>query len=390
MVYLPTSVNTKCKCDYQVNQHQLPYQTILVMPRFKSRSTKIQPCSGNGLDSTMLFTKVMLPNLAVFGQVQSNDSSHQSYPELKLDSRKTSKIILNRMDEPEEVFEFSPMAASGFSRHRMSLPICSNTLRVTPGRFSSCRSSLDFSRHYRRPSGLMDEKTSGAHTCRDQIFEKFDVWKKMETRANESDMEPADNSNDIPCKNTKRISYSNTDREHSDISEWTANPEKCYRCILSFKQERSSDCTHRTNSHQPLVVHDLEDYQRVSLTPNMSVFSAVEKNLKDELEGILKNCKIDLNLFYNSEKLTPLHLAAKLGFTQCAQVLLKYGSNVNCLNSDNHSPLFLAFTRQHYECAILLIEAGADIQQFTAQKITEFRHAKKIIRTHKRKFVTDV
>lgn len=368
------------------------------MPRFKSRSSKIQPCSNNGVDATMVFTKVM-PNLAVFGKTKLTNDSYPSHPELKFNSKKTSKI-LSRMDDPEEVFEFSP-APSGFSRHSVSLPICNTatTLHVTPGRFSSCRSSVDFSQLHtmNTPSGLMD-KESSRFSRRKKIFEKCDVWSKLETRANESDLKPADHTNDNkkPWQNIDKITDSevNPTTKDSDILEWTANPEKCYRCILSFKQERSSDSTSlnmkNTTNHQPLVVHDLEDCQRISFSPEVLVFSAVENNLQDELEAILTNSKIELDFCFNSKNLTPLHLTAQLGFTQCAQVLLKYGCNVNCLNSDNHSPLYLAFTRQHYECAILLIEAGADIQQFTAQKINEFKTARKISQTYKRTFVTDV
>jgi hypothetical protein len=315
------------------------------------------------------------------------------------------------MDDPEEAFEFS--WPSGNNRNRVSLPIYKTTLEVDFEKVRHFRGSVDFSRLHAfqtNTTDLMvnpkdDTKDSFSVSCSEKISKKYDAMSELrdtlgDVNLRDSAVYTNDNSDAKRLRDVDKISHlkdrleTNSDVKAMELVEWTTNPETSYRCILKFRQERSTDSSSLTQkkeaNEQPVVVDELEDFHRVSFSPEVLVFSAVEDNHRDELENVITNYKINLNFCYNSKNLTPLHLAAQLGFTQCIHVLLKHGANVNCLNSDNRSPLYMAFCGQNFECAILLIESGADIQQFTAQKLKEFENAKKISQTCYRSFLAEV
>ncbi len=58
-------------------------------------------------------------------------------------------------------------------------------------------------------------------------------------------------------------------------------------------------------------------------------------------------------------KATPLRIAAWKGYTKLAEVLIKYGANVNMKDKDGSTPLHHAALSGHKEMAKLLIKHGA-------------------------------
>ena len=58
---------------------------------------------------------------------------------------------------------------------------------------------------------------------------------------------------------------------------------------------------------------------------------------------------------------TPLHYAARFGYTQEASVLIANGADVHATNRDGNSPLHMAAQAGHTKTALALIEKGANV-----------------------------
>jgi uncharacterized protein len=58
--------------------------------------------------------------------------------------------------------------------------------------------------------------------------------------------------------------------------------------------------------------------------------------------------------------LTPLLFAARQGCLDCAQILLKAGSEINAADPNNISPVLMATINGHYDIAVFLLDHGAD------------------------------
>jgi ankyrin repeat protein len=72
---------------------------------------------------------------------------------------------------------------------------------------------------------------------------------------------------------------------------------------------------------------------------------------------------------------TPLHLAAEGGHTETARLLIEHGAEVNAMNSDQATPLHLAAYHDRLELANLLIKNGADVDAKGSWKITPLHRA---------------
>jgi len=70
---------------------------------------------------------------------------------------------------------------------------------------------------------------------------------------------------------------------------------------------------------------------------------------------------IGLNSSPDSDGNTPLHLAAAIGDSESAQVMIDKGFDVNCRNNNSRTPLHLACVNGQSECVELLLENDADI-----------------------------
>jgi len=61
--------------------------------------------------------------------------------------------------------------------------------------------------------------------------------------------------------------------------------------------------------------------------------------------------------------LTPLHHAARIGFTEAVPVLLDAGADIGKKSADGTSPLLVAIVNGEFDAAMLLIEKGAKVNQ---------------------------
>nr|XP_018903035.1 PREDICTED: histone-lysine N-methyltransferase EHMT2 isoform X1 [Bemisia tabaci]XP_018903036.1 PREDICTED: histone-lysine N-methyltransferase EHMT2 isoform X1 [Bemisia tabaci] len=64
-------------------------------------------------------------------------------------------------------------------------------------------------------------------------------------------------------------------------------------------------------------------------------------------------------LIRDAEQNIALHWATYSGTTSIAELLLNYGSEINCTNIHGDTPLHIAARRNHYDCVILLLARGA-------------------------------
>ncbi len=89
-------------------------------------------------------------------------------------------------------------------------------------------------------------------------------------------------------------------------------------------------------------------------------FDAVELGDEEMVERLLKgNRELALQAIEHGE--TALHLAARRGHNQIADLLLKYGADVNAKGPEGQTPLFYAIDQ--YETARLLISRGAKLNE---------------------------
>ncbi|KXJ22913.1 Protein phosphatase 1 regulatory subunit 27 [Exaiptasia diaphana] len=260
------------------------------MPLFKTRSAKIEPFNGTNELETIDVENTH-PRMELFVKVSSSNSH---------DSAKRRLVLSERMDDPEEVCELSPLSLY----------------------FIQQENHLDI-------SSIKDQ----------QVFfrRSMDFCQK--------DFPPPPN-------------FQPTRTNHAD--------ERLKHSLLSNSNGR-----------------------RVRFPADVLVFACVLENLSEDLELVLRYSNVDLNAYLNARDLSPLHVAALLGNTECIQVLLRYGANVHCLDNSGHSPLYKAFSGHHFECAVLLIEHGANINHFTRQKIKEVERLKKKSKLYKRDDLED-
>lgn len=120
--------------------------------------------------------------------------------------------------------------------------------------------------------------------------------------------------------------------------------------------------------------------KKISFSPKALIFSAVAEKSYAEVRTILETEKISINSKSPSGQ-SLLHIAAANADLGVTQLLLQYGANVKCKDSNGWSPLHAAIRRDNWKCAILLIEAGADIGLYAQRRIQEYKDILRISRT---------
>lgn len=102
-----------------------------------------------------------------------------------------------------------------------------------------------------------------------------------------------------------------------------------------------------------------------------SLLTLLHRSLSDDIADeyiacylIKKGCDIDSSKQLDSnssfeivlDRESPLHMCCRLGFLQTAQVLIKSGANLNCLNFENQTPLHVAIKNKHEVIIRLLLD----------------------------------
>lgn len=362
------------------------------MPLFKSRSAKIEPFNGP-TDLENVYAENTQPKLDLFSKVPACETLSSGNPK--------RVVLTERMDDPEEVCELSPLSLyySGSGKN-LNIPTS-----LSAGEGSFFRRSMDFCQsdfppppnfHPTRKNDVARESPNELSDSSSHFQDNFPIWRKQEdnisidrTACKGSRWLLKDIDKTAKLKYKFRNSLNTT--KLNDAHSWTVSPDLFYNYISKIRNS-SRELEANTVALDDRVKHSLfseGNRLHVTFSPDVLVVNCVLNNLKEDLKLVLRYSKIDVNFYSQSGDFSPLHLAAQLGYSDCVQVLLHYGANVNHLDGSGHSPLYKAFSGLHFECAVLLIEAGADIRQFTAQKLKEIRQLKSKTEFYKHELETD-
>lgn len=170
-------------------------------------------------------------------------------------------------------------------------------------------------------------------------------------------------------------------RQNDTVKDWTASPKNFCKCILQQRQKDSLGngcCGHTIN---PCYRDVAFAGRRVSFCPEVLLFSAIDENLSSELCDIITTHRIDVNSCTNAKGASPLHRAVEVGATNCVRVLLKNGADVNVKDTQGRPALDMAMRTGHFECLVLLVESGANIEDYTSQRLEEFKNVRDLSKT---------
>lgn len=93
----------------------------------------------------------------------------------------------------------------------------------------------------------------------------------------------------------------------------------------------------------------------------ISVLHEAVINHQVDIIKYLINQRVKMNVF-DSAGFSPLHIAAKQGYTDIMDLLIKGGSEVDCyLNDPMHTPLMTSITSGQYNSMKTVLEAGAEV-----------------------------
>lgn len=353
------------------------------MPLFKTRSAKIEPFNGAANDDKNYSENHNpQPKLDLFQKVSNSSETTHSVENHK------RVLLTERMNDPEEICELSPLTLfynSSSSNNNLKMP---DSLSTPDG--SLFRRSMDFCQTdfppppSFQPTRKGDKENSNDSNSLSSTRDNFPIWRKQDesafidrtsSKGTRWLIKDIDNTAKLKLKFRK---CSNT-RKINDVHSWTTSPDRFYNYIFRTRNFSRELDTNVQNVDERLKRSLLAqgDRRYVSFSPEVLIFSCVMDNLKDDLEFVLCNSKIDVNAYNQNGDFSPLHLSAELGHVDCVEALIFHGANVNLLDRFGHSPLHNALSGLHFECAVLLIEAGADIHQCTVQKLKEMQQLRK-------------
>ncbi|MCE1247601.1 MAG: ankyrin repeat domain-containing protein [Firmicutes bacterium] len=104
----------------------------------------------------------------------------------------------------------------------------------------------------------------------------------------------------------------------------------------------------------------------------LAFYNALEKNNAPELERILKKHPEYANPVINTEssdRMTPLHDAVNKGYAESAEILLKYGANIEETDQNSNTALDLAKKSNNKKMMELLKKHGAKERGAADQKL---------------------
>ena len=94
------------------------------------------------------------------------------------------------------------------------------------------------------------------------------------------------------------------------------------------------------------------------LAESIEFFDCIKYDKYDEMENMLRNK--DLLFCFDYYHQTPFHWAAKRNKIRAARIMLMYGNCINLLDSNKMTPLALAAQNNHYDMVQLLCDNGAN------------------------------
>ncbi len=117
------------------------------------------------------------------------------------------------------------------------------------------------------------------------------------------------------------------------------------------------EATKRNNPHLLNQLIEAEaNVNAVDNSGNTALYWAAMKNHLDCARTLLKAPNININQ-ENDVKKTPIHKAAKMGYTDVLTLLIDAGANVNVRDGMGRTPLYLAAEMGRTECVYFLLQA---------------------------------
>lgn len=127
--------------------------------------------------------------------------------------------------------------------------------------------------------------------------------------------------------------------------------------------ESALHCAVRANATSciKLFIRENADVAQVEFSGMSPIHLAADLGYVQCLDALLESKKANVNVRSKEKKQTPLHLAALRGQVLCIEMLLEKGANANVKNHIGQTPLHLAALAKSYECIeVLLGKANAD------------------------------
>ena len=124
---------------------------------------------------------------------------------------------------------------------------------------------------------------------------------------------------------------------------------------------------------------DEKDHIRRQVSKSSAVLALATKANFVDIVQLLVNAGVDIN-YQDEQGETALHMAARCGHAECAQILLEGNGHQKAdtelgENTYAWTPLFIACVDGNLEVAKLLVAAGADLERFDSSGWTAKEHA---------------
>lgn len=103
-----------------------------------------------------------------------------------------------------------------------------------------------------------------------------------------------------------------------------------------------------------------DDIRKTDGNGNTLLHLAIQKGKLKVATSLLNRCSQLRADGKNNEGITPLHLAARRGFTKLVEVMMRQRPNVDVKDKEDRTPLYNAVWAGHEEVAVVLCRAGAN------------------------------
>lgn len=120
------------------------------------------------------------------------------------------------------------------------------------------------------------------------------------------------------------------------------------------------DACRRLIAYKPSMLHQIETYNGVEMTPLMW---AAHSNAPLAISQLLLDHNVDVNAQLNQTQRTALYVAVVHGQTALVRLLCEYGAAVNVPGMSGSSPLHLAAAQGDVATTCVLVEYGADVNR---------------------------
>jgi hypothetical protein len=169
----------------------------------------------------------------------------------------------------------------------------------------------------------------------------------------------------MTCGGCRSVQY--CCREHQ-VEDWPNHKEFCKsfkKLLKNYKQQKAEGGFIRRPSPYPL--HDIIE----------------SGNWRELQQHLINDPSCDINGTGGPSYMSPLHLAAGQGETECFQILLDHGANYDTEDESSHlTPLIFAGWWGHEDIVQLLLNKGVDIDKKTSAQTFALSYASSKLQPH--------